>query len=112
TLKTPHGSCARPEQVSQRAATLRCRACDRGTKFFLRRGNVRAGGQRDSVLDRGNLGENRYRDFRRCAAADVQAYGAVKTSDLLRRQVEFTQALTPLGVVGARAECTDIERRR
>src|ERR1700682_4554235 len=76
--------------------TLRCRACDRGAEHFLRRRNVRARRQRDSILDRGNLGQNRYRIFRRCTAADVQAYGAVKTSDLFRRHVELPEPLTPM----------------
>ena len=36
----------------------------------------------------------------------------MKASDLSRREIEFPQTLTALGVVGARAECADIERRR
>src|SRR6476646_6338075 len=66
----------------------------------------------DAVLHGGDLGENRDRDLGRSAAADVKPDGTVQARDLVVAQIELAQPLAALRVVGARPQCTDVERAR
>ena len=62
---------------------LRRRAGDRRAALRLRDRDVDALLGRHAVLDRGDLGEDRDRDLRRRAAADVEADRAVQARDLV-----------------------------
>ena len=61
---------------------LRGFARDRRRELLLRHGDRRDVGQRDAVLHRGDFGENRHRDLRRRAAADVEADRPMQPRDL------------------------------
>ena len=58
----------------------------------------------DAVAHRGHLGEDGHRDLRRRLRADVKADRAAQTRDLVRRDVEFLQALAARVVVILRAD--------
>lgn len=84
------GAPSRKHRHSARAADILTHFL-RGLGFF----HLKVVRQADTALRRHYLGENRYGDLRRRAAADIDARGSMKPRQLPAGQVELLQALAP-----------------